>query len=174
MSNVNDISEEGNLIRNQTLSLFVGEQIGSGAYRRVYECVHDDSWVVKVEYCGREFCNIAEMQVWNEVKGTPIEHYFAPCQEVDVLGLALVQRRCRPFTSEKSFKKAIDKYWGGKVPDFFDDVHYGNFGLFEENDVTTLVCIDYGFNHFSKKGVDSVWKGMELEEGETEKQLGLL
>lgn len=161
------ITDESNNSKNSLLQLFCGDQIGSGSFRRVYKLNQDPTLCVKVEYSGTEFCNITEMQVWRAVKGTPLAIYFAPCIEIDGYGIALIQKRCRPFESEDEFNKAVKRYWNGKVPEFFDDVHYGNFGILVEDTAERLVCMDYGFNHFAKRGVEAV-------QGEEEKQLVLI
>jgi hypothetical protein len=160
------ITEEGNMSRNAVLELLIGDQLGSGAYRRVYELKRDDTLVAKIEYYGKEFCNIVEMGVWREVRETPIEKWFAPCEAIDSLGLVLFQRRTQPFASRQAFDAEVLRQ-STTLPDFFDDVHWGNFGMLEGR----LVCHDYGFNHFIKQGVTAGWKKLAHEDGQYE--LGL-
>jgi len=147
-------------MRNYVLELFVGIQIGSGAYRRVYECKREKDKVVKVEHTGRDFCNIQEWQVWQEVKDTPISHWFAPCHEIDCMGAVLLQSRTKPFDHKDEFEKEVAKLPGGKLPGFFDDIHYGNFGMLNGR----IVCHDYGFNHFLKHGVEKNWRKEQQRE----------
>lgn len=147
-------SQESDFSRQCMLNVLVGKMIGSGAYRRVYEFPADPTIVIKVEHAGREFCNIHEWQVWEEVKDTPIGEWFAPCVRIDAYGLALIQRRTKGFDSEAEFKAAVAQMPGGKLPPFFEDVHYGNFGMLEGR----VVCHDYGFTKFIRDGVKVGWK----------------
>lgn len=70
------------------------------------------------------------------------------------MGIALIQSRTHPFIDKEEFDMAVAKVPGKKLPSFFDDVHYGNFGLLDGR----LVCHDYGFTHFLKNGVDKYWR----------------
>lgn len=163
-----NITEETKLSRDAALELFVGNQVGSGSYRRVYDLHTDETCVMKIEYCGKEFCNVHEMAVWKEVQHTPIEDWFAPCMKIDSLGVALIQKKTRPFQNEESFKKALKETRGSlDLPEFFDDAHHGNFGMFEGR----VVCHDYGFNFFINHGVDAGWRKLAQESGQYE--LGL-
>ncbi|ARK07462.1 hypothetical protein LAV_00062 [Sphingobium phage Lacusarx] len=137
------------------LRTFVGERLGKGSYRKVYLLRHDENRVVKVEDRGAEFCNITEFKVWSEVKDTPIEHWFAPCHYIDAMGICLIQDRTKPFETDKEFKAEVEKI-GGKLPAFFDDIHFGNFGMLNGR----LVCHDYGFNHFLKEAVKLSWTSL--------------
>jgi hypothetical protein len=143
------IYDEGVTAKNCVLELFVDKQIGSGAYRRVYALTQDETCVVKVEYYGKEFCNVAEMRVWQEVELTPLAKWFAPCIEIDSLGIALIQKKTLPFRSEEEFHAALIDTKAGPLPAFFDDVHFGNFGMLDGR----VVCHDYGFNHFIRDGI---------------------
>lgn len=155
--------DEGIHSKNSALSMFIGEQLGSGAYRRVYELKHDPSLVLKLEYCGKEFCNIHEMLVWREVEHTPIEDWFAPCVEIDSYGLVLFQKRTQPIKSEEELKKLLFETRNVRnLPDFFDDAHYANFGIYGGR----VVCHDYGFNHFIQHGVKSNWMKLAEEDGQ--------
>lgn len=148
------VTDEGRLQKNAILSLFVGRRLGKGAYRRVYDLkIADETLVIKLEYCGTEFCNITEWKVWNEVKDTPLEEWFAPCEDIDLLGLALIQKKTKPFDSEKEFRDAVLQTRDGVLPTFFDDVHYGNFGMLDGK----VVCHDYGFNNFLSEAVKMKW-----------------
>jgi hypothetical protein len=149
------ITDEGQITKDCILHFFIGKRIGKGAYRHVYRMNNQDSHaVIKVEYCGSEFCNITEWKVWNAVKDTPLEPWFAPCINIDLMGVALIQQRTKPFESEKEFHTYVEKHCDGKLPSFFDDIHYGNFGIYEDR----LVCHDYGFNHFLDEAVRMKWE----------------
>lgn len=156
-------TEEQAIAKNAIIEHFVGKQIGSGSYRRVYELETDETCVIKIEFYGKDFCNAAEMFVWREVQHTPIENWFAPCMAIDSLGLALIQKKTAPFTSEGDFRRALIETRGSAIlPDFFDDAHFGNFGMFEGR----VACHDYGFNNFINHGVKVGWQKLAHEDGQ--------
>jgi hypothetical protein len=64
------------------LNFWVDKQIGSGAFRRVYS-LGSKEMVLKLEYSGKEFCNVLEAKVWWAVKDTPLEEWFAPVIDID-------------------------------------------------------------------------------------------
>lgn len=147
------IHDEAVALKNYVLDLFVGDRLGKGSYRHVYKLKEDISKVLKVEYCGNVFSNVHEYQVWKEVQHTPIEKFFAPCYEIDAMGIALIQARTTPFESNDDFEKAVRDN-GDKIPAFMDDVHFGNWGMFEGRPV----CHDYGFTTFLKDAVAMAWR----------------
>lgn len=150
------IDQETQTLKDCVLRFLLGKRIGKGAYRRVYRVAHDEDVVLKLEYCDNEFCNVIEWKVWNAVKDTPLEEWFAPCMDIDLMGVALIQKKTVPFESDRQFKDHVEKFHNGKLPSFFDDVHYGNFGIRHGR----LVCHDYGFNHFLDEAVKMEWKNL--------------
>lgn len=150
-----DITDESKIVKDCILHFFVGKRIGKGAYRHVYRLNGGDGkdCVLKVEWCDREFCNMTEWKVWNAVKDTPLEHWFAPCVSIDLMGVALVQKKTKVFEDQDEFHAYVEKHCNGTLPSFFDDIHFGNFGIFEGR----LVCHDYGFNHFLDEAVKLNW-----------------
>jgi hypothetical protein len=141
------IQDETVLLKHSALSMFVGECIGSGSFRRVYEVKHDPTIVLKIEYAGVDFCNHMEWRIWNDVKNWPIADWFVPCVAIDCWGNALFQKKTQPFSSDQEFKAALTRTRGGVIPAALDDVHFGNFGLY--NDI--VACHDYGFHNFFEK-----------------------
>lgn len=131
-------------LKNSILTMFVGKCIGSGASREVYEVIHDESLVMKVETTARTFHNQTEWLVWQEVKDWPIRDWFAPCIDIDAYGNVLIQKKTKPFKSDKEFKAALTRTRGGVIPAVLHDVHYGNFGLLDD----AVVCHDYGYHGF--------------------------
>lgn len=147
------IDGENESLKNYCLNLWVGERIGKGSFRHVYKLKGDTSKVLKVEYCDNVFSNIHEWQVWQQVRDTPIEKFFAPCYDIDTMGVALIQARTVPFENNADFEDAV-RASGDKIPAFMDDVHFGNWGTFEGRPV----CHDYGFTTFLKDGVEMAWR----------------
>lgn len=130
---IENIHDEPEHLKESTLLLFVGEKLGSGAYRRVYEIAGRDDVVLKLEHEQR-FNNVSEWLVWEAVKGTANEKWFAPCIDISGSGHALIQRRTEVF-DENGFREAVEA-----IPAFFDDIHFGNWGMMDGRPV----CHDYG------------------------------
>lgn len=139
-----DIYDHVPSIKNSALSMFVGDRIGSGASRDVYEVLHDKTLVMKVEHRAKTFHNQTEYLIWQEVKEWPIADWFAPVTDIDSYGNVIFQKRTEPFESDKEFKAALTKTRGGVIPRVFDDIHYGNFGLLNG----VVCCHDYGYHTF--------------------------
>lgn len=144
MSNAYELYEYNGPLKNSILSLFVGDKIGSGASRDVYEIAHDPSIVMKVERSARTFHNQTEFLIWQEMKDWPIADWFAPCIDIDSYGNVLLQRRTEGFESEREFRAAITRTRGGYIPKVFDDIHFANFGILDGR----VTCHDYGYHGF--------------------------
>lgn len=128
----------GNIITADLIQLFLGRKIGTGSYRDVYEFGLDKDCVVKVECRNHPqghstFSNVAEMDIWTNVKGTRWAKWFAPCVFLSGYGLVLIQRRTEPCP--------IDRL-PAKVPSLLADLKPQNWGLYQGNPVVH----DYG-NH---------------------------
>jgi hypothetical protein len=130
--------------KDSILHLFVGKQIGSGASRRVYELNHREDAVIKVEYTGRTFHNQTEWAIWQSVKDTALSDWFVKCLDIDSVGNVLLQAKTKPFECNADFREALRRTRGGVLPKFFDDIHYGNFGLYNDR----VACHDYGYHKF--------------------------
>ena len=133
------IQDELPQLQKCALDLFVGEYLGGGVSRRVWALVDNPYEVIKVEYA-KSFCNMLEWTVWQEIQAVPeAAVWFAPCVRIDSWGMALIQKRTKPFESAEDFYAAAPE-----LPWFFDDAHWANFGLLDGR----VVCHDYGYNHF--------------------------
>lgn len=114
----------------------IGEKIGSGCTRVVYECRFDSSLVVKIETPG-SFDNVIEWKVWQEVKhDEDVRQWLAPCVGISPGGRVLIMKR-----TEKVMLAELQLFLA-KVPRFFHDVHENNWGKLDK----TYVCHDYAFN----------------------------
>lgn len=113
-------------------NLIVGDRIGSGCYRDVYECLLDPSLVVKVEKDVSCFHNVREWANWQELCEAPAwRKWVAPCEAISPQGKYLLQSRTKPVTLS-----ALPE----KVPAFFTDKKVGNWGRLPDGRV---VCHDY-------------------------------
>lgn len=136
MSGFESIRDEFLSLQKCGMSVLAGKRIGGGATRRVYELPHNPDMVLKLEFGEKSFCNVAEYDIWSEVKNTPLAKYFAPVVDIDVWGGALLMKRTKPIT-EEIFRRRVTK-----LPAFMCDLHWGNFGLIGSR----VVCHDYGYH----------------------------
>lgn len=127
------------IITNDFLELFCGDFIGKGVFRQVYDCAIDDSLIIKIEYSdSRLFCNCTEWNVWNTVKGTEFEKYFAPCVKISMGGQVLLMKKTQPL-----------KKYPEKIPAFFTDTKRANYGKYNGS----FCCHDYAGNFLIEKGM---------------------
>ncbi|MCW2317112.1 hypothetical protein M2322_002666 [Rhodoblastus acidophilus] len=93
------------------------------------------SLVVKLQYGDDDrpdFQNIAEWSLWSSAtKG--LRKWLAPCHFISSNGMVLLQERCEPCP---------EHLIPLRVPKVLDDLHVGNWGIFEGRPVAR----DYGRN----------------------------
>lgn len=115
--------------------LVLGEKLGAGVYRTVYEYALDPKLVVKVEKDDGCFANVREWDLWQEVESMPtLRDWFAPVVAISPCGLLLVQRRTKRITR-------LDRV-PEKVPEFFTDLKIDNWGKLGKR----YVCHDYAMH----------------------------
>lgn len=139
------------LRRRELEKLLFGEKLGEGLDRKVYVYNDPSSWtyrhkmtgapesdpracnhVIKVQKSGSgNFQNVAEWLIWENVRGTPMAKWFAPCQSISPCGLYLIQARVEPIRENE---KPV------KLPAFLTDFRKENFGRYKGR----IVACDYG------------------------------
>lgn len=132
------------LLQDRILSLefldfFLGKYLGSGISRHVYEFALDPKWVIKLEHDNLN-ANSLEFHVWQRVQYTNIAKWFAPVKMMSRCGRVLMMKRAQPVPV-----KDIPL----KVPHFFTDICYDNFGMIGNQ----IVSIDYASNLLMEKGM---------------------
>lgn len=110
----------------------LGDLIGEGACRKVYQCRLNRDFVVKQELWRGQFQNIVEWEAWGWARGTDLEKWLAPCFYISDYGVYLVQKQCRPLQSKKELPK--------RLPKVLTDLKAENFGWYDGR----VVCFDYG------------------------------
>jgi len=134
----------------ELLNFICGKKLGSGAYRDVYEFIPDKTLVIKIANSddGRGV-NLLEKRLWFEIEETPMQKWFAPVIDVSGSGKYLLQKRIEPMPKDK---------YPNKVPAFFTDMKYTNFGYLKGKG---FVCCDLGSFNFwkssSRKIVKANW-----------------
>lgn len=130
--------------------LFIGERLGAGVGREVYVNLMDEDTVIKYEPEG--FQNIKEWEMWQEVEMTKYAKWFAPCITISPNGIFLVQKRTY---------KPLKVDYPEKVPSFFMDKKYDNYGVIIEKGIKKFVCHDYGsfslINGLNNRLVNADW-----------------
>ncbi len=121
-----------NTINRELFTLFVGDIIGAGEFRIVYEHEHRDDLVLKFETTAQSFQNITEWEFWNNNKGDKkVARWLAPCEFISPCGLILAMKRTtKPHLTD----------YPKRMPEFLVDRKRANFGLLNGR----LVAHDYG------------------------------
>jgi hypothetical protein len=110
------------------LNAMLGEWIGCGISREVFECPYDERLVIKVAI-DTPNANVLEWEMWDIVQYSDQSKWFAPCEFISDDGLILVQKRTTPLEDTK----------GLRIPTYFTDVKDSNFGTIDGE----VVCHDY-------------------------------
>ena len=124
--------------------LVVGDKIGEGIGRQVFEYLPDPELVIKFEDKGGSFQNVIEWNIWQRVQWVKGVHiWFAPCERISPCGTILLQKKT--FTGDK-------KKYPLKLPAYLTDTQYSNYGFMKGN---RFVCHDYGSNLMVENGMTS-------------------
>lgn len=114
----------------------VGDLIGSGVDRTVFEYLPDKTCVIKFATRRGSFQNVHEWDLWQQhslPKRTTVCDMLAPCVSISHSGNVLIQKRTKPipfgFKLPKMVPSALDS-----------DLKRENWGLFKGR----VVCHDYG------------------------------
>ena len=125
--------------------ILCGKWLGSGIHRAVYECALNDKWIVKIALGedGRKM-NLIEDKISYELGECDLKKWFAKVIQVSEAGLLLIMEKAE-MGRHKDYPK--------KVPHFFTDLKYNNYGWIGDR----FVCVDYCStiitNGFTKKMV---------------------
>jgi hypothetical protein len=111
-NNLNSIEEVCNIthlqdVNTDLITTLLGNKLGQGRYRAVYQHNWDDKWVIKVEPNSTN-CNLTEYLLWDEVRGLCnnlewVKEWFAPILWMSPNGKIL----CMQKTSEKPKNKKL-------------------------------------------------------------------
>jgi hypothetical protein len=134
-------------INHAILEFFLGDHLGSGVSRAVFEYNLDPKFVVKIEKPDARGDNWAEWRVWEIVMSTEHKKWFAECTWISNCGRIMLQRKTTPLTS---------KTRPGQIPIYLFDVKQSNFGTIGKQ----VVCHDYTscISSFATHGLSSRMK----------------
>ena len=129
------------VIGSDLLSLFIGERIGKGSTREVYEHYSDPSLVIKIEDNAHSFCNVHEYQMWEDLEFTNTARFLAPIDFISPCGTVIIQKKTTPVGNRKLPKG---------LPKFFTDLKKENWGIYKNR----VVCHDYGYTVMGSRDFD--------------------
>ncbi len=130
-----------NTVSKDLLSLVVGDKIGYGLGREVYEYLPDKSLVIKFETKAKSFQNITEWETWQRCQWViGIHQWFAPCISISDCGTILLQKRTHTVDVLK---------YPDKIPAFLSDTKVSNYGFIGRQ----FVCHDYGTHLMMENGM---------------------
>lgn len=137
------------------LSMLVGEKIGQGQSRMVFQHNVDPDKVVKLACNGDGvLANSIEWTIWQEVQGLKgplawVKDWFCPVHRLSGNSNVIVMSKTAPVRLEEMPKE---------VPTFLSDIHMANFGWLDGR----VVCHDYGFIYglisYKKKFKKAAWQ----------------
>jgi hypothetical protein len=130
----------------EIIGFFLGDEIGSGGSRRVYEHPFDETKVIKVAVAGK-LENVYEWMIWCDANKAQ-RKWLARCHFLSKHGMVLIQERAQPLPQDYKLPK--------KLPSFINkDTKPHNFGLIDGR----LVCVDYALarTKFSLKPESVKW-----------------
>ena len=125
----------GTTVNRDFFHMMVGEVLGSGEFRIVYEHAHRDDLILKFEPNSQSFQNIAEWEFWEENRDDKkVARWLAPCEFISPCGIILAQKK----TTEPERSQ-----YPSMIPEFLVDLKRKNFGMLDSK----LVAHDYGMHN---------------------------
>jgi hypothetical protein len=123
----------------ELFDFMLGQRLDYGAFREVFVLKHDPSLVIKVatEKQG-QIENMVDYKMWQLLDMTPSAKWFAPIIDISDNGKYLIQKRIEPLPKSQ---------YPEKIPSFFTDTKYVNFGWLEG---VGFVCCDLGSINITK------------------------
>lgn len=135
----------GKVVTRDLLDALLGDFIGRGCTRTVFEHRHRSDLVVKVETNAGSFDNIREHDIWHEVSDPKVKKWLAPCVWISGCGIVLMQEKTtRPLMREMP----------ERIPNWLYDTKLGNWGHLGKR----IVCHDYANHCALRRGAKAVLK----------------
>lgn len=147
------ILDEDQEVWLDAFNMFLGQRLGRGQNREVYELKFDPDYVVKIEKGPRiHFQNILEWATWNTVAGSKYEKWFAPVKAISHEGRLLIMRK----TEDVRASELPDS-----MPTWMCDFKPENFGMLDGK----LVWRDYGKSNLEWNGLSNRLKKVRWRDG---------
>lgn len=130
----------GGAIATDLLAVLCGRHLGSGVYRKTFLSSANREQVVKIETESGHFCNVAEWEIWENLKEHKVlSQWLAPVRFISPNGAILIQERTYPVHESQMPEK---------IPRLFTDTKIQNWGMFEGR----IVCHDYANHNLFRGG----------------------
>lgn len=132
-------------IFERAFSFLVGEKLGEGTARQVFEIRASNYQILKIQFSDIfPWQNHNECELYHIIKNTSLEKWFAPVFSVSDCRRLMVMGRTRP---------AIASEYPARIPAIFKDLKPENFGILLSNG--KFVCHDYGINSAIHLGINN-------------------
>lgn len=115
------ITDWSTRIHSEFAHFMLGDLIGRGMSREVYNHPFDPTKVIKVENSATRFQNVHEWRIWEDFKHCPdVAKWLAPCHFISDSGTFLIMDKVGDLPLNKKFDK---------LPKFLTDRKRENFGM---------------------------------------------
>lgn len=141
------------LMTMELMNMILGKYLGRGIHRMVFEYALDKRYVVKLDDSDVG-ANFLENNVWQHIQYTKYAKWFAPIKSISSNGVIMIQAKCGKLEKNEYPKK---------VPAFFTDTHFDNFGKLNGRPV----CFDYAATLLLEKGMTNEMKTPKWTDGTT-------
>lgn len=128
------------VVQEGLVQMLLGDKIGEGQYREVYDCYPCPQYVVKVE-ASHGFCNMKEFEIYMEIKEDCPEllKWLARPVSISKCGSVMIQEK-----TNRIHHSMLPKH----IPTWITDEKISNWGEIDGK----IVCHDYGNNFISRAG----------------------
>jgi hypothetical protein len=135
-----DAIRHNEIVSIEFFRAMLGDLLGEGRDRYVFQSVFNKNEVIKFDM-SLENSNVIEWTVWNDIKhDKATAKWFAPVIKMSPCGRVLVMRKADMYRDRSTYPK--------RLPSFFGDIKYTNFGFIGNQ----CVCVDYAINYLNTLG----------------------
>lgn len=159
-NNLNSIEQVATIsklqdVNTDLITSLLGQKLGEGCYRAVYQHNWSKDWVIKIEPNNTD-SNVTEFMLWQEICGLRnqlawVKEWFAPIYWMSPNGKIL----CMHKTAEEPKNSKLER--PEEVPKFFSDVKWDNFGWIGNKFVCHDYAIAYKFIKYENKMQKIKW-----------------
>jgi len=146
---MDELSGLNEIVVREYMRFMIGEKIGWGMSRDVYDHPTDKTKVIKMEDHVNHFQNVMEWEIWQQFcHCKEIAKWLAPCHSISQNGTFLIMTKAADMRKEEV---------PNTLPAFLTDHKLANFGILNGQ----LVCRDYGTSILDLKLTRCKWGGDE-------------
>lgn len=143
------IGEWSEPIYSEFAHFMLGDVLGSGMSRKVYQHPFDRTKVIKVENSASHFQNVLEWRIWQDFQFyEKVKKWLAPCHAISHNGTFLIMEKADDIPNERKIET---------LPAFLTDHKRSNFGLIKGQ----IVARDYALSRYDLSLRMKKWTGEE-------------